>query len=88
VRRVRSYFRRAITAAGALVRGNTSPDDRARRLGIAVATWTQRGWAVESTGASDALLRRGDERVILLVDARGRIRSRATSRGIGGIPSE
>ncbi len=51
------------------------PDARRRVLAQAVAAWVAQGWAPVSQTDSTAVLRRGDEHVVVSVDGRGNISS-------------
>jgi hypothetical protein len=50
-------------------------DARRRMLAQAVAAWVAQGWAPVSQTDTTAILRRGDEQVVLSVDGRGNISS-------------
>jgi hypothetical protein len=50
-------------------------DARRRALGQAVAAWVAQGYAPVSQTDTTAVLRRGDEQVVLTVDGRGNISS-------------
>lgn len=51
------------------------PDARRRVLAQAVAAWVAQGWAPVNQTDSTAVLRRGDEHVVVTVDGRGNISS-------------
>ncbi len=51
------------------------PEARRRVLAQAVAAWVAQGWAPVNQTDSTAVLRRGDEHVVLAVDGRGNISS-------------
>jgi len=51
------------------------PEGRRRVLDQAVAAWVAQGWAPVNQTDSTAVLRRGDEHVVLSVDGRGNISS-------------
>jgi hypothetical protein len=53
--------------------GGLSPEDRLRRLDGAVASWAAQGWAVETQTAESAVLRRGEEAMLVTVDAGGHV---------------
>jgi hypothetical protein len=59
--------------------GAVAPAERGRRLDGAVASWAAQGWALESQTADSAVLRRGDERMLVSVDQAGQIDSRPLS---------
>jgi len=52
------------------------PGELRRRLDNAVATWAAQGWALESQTADSAVLRRGEERMVVGVDDAGRVTTR------------
>lgn len=52
------------------------PGERRRRLDTAVASWAAQGWALESQTTDSAVLRRGDERMVLSVDDAGHVSTR------------
>jgi hypothetical protein len=53
-----------------------APAEQRRRLDGAVATWAAQGWALESQTADSAVLRRGNERMLLGVDPAGNVTTR------------
>jgi hypothetical protein len=52
------------------------PAGQQRRLDGAVATWAAQGWALESQTADSAVLRRGNERMLVSVDPAGNVTTR------------
>jgi len=52
------------------------PEERRRRLDGAVATWAAQGWGLESQSADSAVLRRGDELMLVSVDDAGHVSTR------------
>jgi hypothetical protein len=68
----------ALGAVSAAVRARgrrLSQNERSRILEAAVSDRIADGWIVESAGPSDAVIRRGSERTVVLVDGRGRVRA-------------
>jgi hypothetical protein len=58
-------------------RGGGAPaGQRQRQLETAVASWTAQGWAIESQTAESAVLRRGDEAMLISVDQAGHVSTR------------
>jgi hypothetical protein len=53
--------------------GGIPPEQRQRQLQGAVGSWVAQGWAVESQTADSAVLVRAGERMLLTVDAAGRV---------------
>ena len=71
----------ALAAAIALLarrggHGSLSPEERGQRLDNAVTTWAAQGWAVETQTLDSAVLQRAGERMIVAVDASGKITTR------------
>ena len=57
--------------------GGTVPvEERRQRLDGAVATWAAQGWALESQSADSAVLRRGNELMLISVDQAGHVSTR------------
>src|SRR4029453_5863115 len=52
------------------------PAGQQRRLDRAGATWAAQGWALESQTADSAVLRRGNERMLVSVDPAGNVTTR------------
>ena len=53
------------------------PDAGGRqRLDAATASWISQGWALESQSADEAVIRRDGERMVITVDAAGRVSTR------------
>jgi heme exporter protein D len=52
------------------------PGERRQRLDNAIATWAAQGWALESETTDSAVLRRGDERMMVGVDDAGHVTAR------------
>jgi hypothetical protein len=48
-------------------------EERRRLVASAAASWIAQGWAIEQQSAESAVLHRDGERIVLGVDARGRI---------------
>jgi hypothetical protein len=59
------------------------PGERRRRLDNAVATWAAQGWATESETMDSAVLRRGDERMVVGVDEAGHVTARPLGNPYG-----
>jgi hypothetical protein len=58
----------------AMRRGNgISPQERRRRLDVAVGTWAAQGWALESQSGDSAVLQRGGERMVVTVAPSGQV---------------
>lgn len=62
--------RRTVAVSGVPV------DERRRRLDGAVGSWTVQGWGIESQSADSAVLRRGDEVMLVSVDEAGHVSTR------------
>ena len=56
--------------------GGVSVDERRRQLDAAVGSWANQGWAVESETADSAVLRRGNEAMLVSVDRAGHVSTR------------
>lgn len=56
--------------------GAVPPEERRRRLDGAVGSWIAQGWAIESQTADSAVLRRGNELMIVGVDPAGAVTTR------------
>ncbi len=54
-------------------------EERRRRLDGAVASWIAQGWALDNETADSAVLRRGDEVLIVAVDEAGHVSARPVS---------
>ena len=54
-------------------RGGASAEERRRQLDAAVGSWAAQGWAVESTTPDSAVLRRGNEAMLVSVDRAGHV---------------
>ncbi len=52
-------------------RGGASVEERRRQLDAAVGSWAAQGWAVESSTADSAVLRRGNDAMLVSVDRAG-----------------
>jgi hypothetical protein len=52
------------------------PAELRRRLDGAVASWAAQGWALENQTADSAVLRRGEDAMIVSIDAAGQIGTR------------
>jgi hypothetical protein len=59
--------------------GRVSAEERQRRLTGAVGSWVAQGWAVENQTADSAVLRRGDDLMLVSVDPGGQISTRPLS---------
>jgi hypothetical protein len=55
-------------------------EERRRRLDSAVASWIAQGWALDNQTADSAVLRRGDEVLLVAVDEAGQISARPLSQ--------
>jgi hypothetical protein len=53
-----------------------SPAEVHRRLSAAVASWAAQGWAIESQTGDSAVLRRGEEAMVVTVDQAGHVTTR------------
>jgi hypothetical protein len=53
--------------------GGVSAEERRRRLEGAISSWIAQGWAIESQGPDSAVLRRGNEWMLVGVDPAGSI---------------
>lgn len=63
-------------------RGGTVPvDERRRLLAGAVGSWASQGWAIDSQTADSAVLRRGNELMLVSVDPAGRVTTRPLPAG-------
>jgi hypothetical protein len=56
--------------------GSMSTGERRRRLDGAVGSWTAQGWALESQTADSAVLRRGEELMLVSIDGAGHVSTR------------
>jgi hypothetical protein len=56
--------------------GGVSDDERRRQLDTVVGSWAAQGWAIESQTTDSAVLRRGDESMLVSVDSSGRVSTR------------
>jgi hypothetical protein len=63
--------------------GGVSAEERQRRLTAAVGSWVAQGWAVENQTADSAVLRRGDDLMLVSVDPAGQISTRPLSDATG-----
>ena len=78
----------ALTAIGLLVallmrRGGkrgVPGEERRRRLDSAVASWIAQGWALDNQTADSAVLRRGNEVLLVAVDEAGNVSARPISQ--------
>jgi hypothetical protein len=78
----------ALTAIGLLVafltrRGGqrgVPGEERQRRLDGAVASWIAQGWALDNQTADSAVLRRGNEVLLVAVDEAGHVSARPLSQ--------
>jgi hypothetical protein len=78
----------ALTAIGLLVafltrRGGqrgVSGEERRRRLDGTVASWIAQGWALDNQTADSAVLRRGNEVLLVAVDEAGHVSARPLSQ--------
>ena len=57
-------------------RGGISGEERQRRLDAAVASWATQGWALESQTPGSAILRRGQDLMVVSIDDHGQINTR------------
>ena len=55
-------------------------EERRRRLDGAVASWIAQGWALDNQTADSAVLRRGDEVLLVAIDEAGQISARPLSQ--------
>ena len=77
----------ALAAIGLLValltrrggRGAVPGEERRRRLDGAVASWIAQGWALDNQSADSAVLRRGNEVLLVAVDEAGNVSARPIS---------
>ncbi|HYX77365.1 MAG TPA: hypothetical protein VE757_09335 [Gaiellaceae bacterium] len=69
----------ALLARGGRQRG-VPPEERRRRLDGAVASWIGQGWALDNQTADSAVLRRGNEVLLVAVDEAGHVSSRPLSQ--------
>ena len=77
----------ALAAVGLLIgllahrggRRGVPGEELRRRLDGAVASWIAQGWAIENQTADSAVLRRGDETLLVAVDEAGHVSSRPLS---------
>jgi hypothetical protein len=60
--------------------GGVSVEERRRQLDAAVGSWAGQGWAVESETGDSAVLRRGDEAMLVTVDQAGHVSTRPMPR--------
>jgi len=72
-----------------LVRGRRrsrelSPEEREQRIFTAVTSWTTQGWVIENEVGDTAVLSRRGERMLVTVDANGRITTSAILNGDAG----
>jgi hypothetical protein len=78
----------ALAAVGLLValltrrgrQGGVPGEERRRRLDGAVASWIAQGWALDNQTADSAVLRRGNEMLLVAVDEAGHVSSRPLSQ--------
>ena len=56
--------------------GGVSVEERRHLLDAAVGSWATQGWAVESETADSAVLRRGNESMLVSVDRAGHVSTR------------
>lgn len=61
--------------------GGISPEERRLRLNSAVDSWISQGWAIESQGPDSAVLRRGNEWMLVGVDPAGSVTTRPVVPG-------
>jgi hypothetical protein len=54
-------------------KGGLSADERRRQLGSAVGSWTAQGWAIQSETADSAVLRHGNDSMLISIDPAGHI---------------
>ena len=59
--------------------GAVSPQERRRRLDVAITSWAGQGWALEHQTGDSAVLRRGAEQMLVTVDEAGQIGTRPLS---------
>jgi hypothetical protein len=64
-----------IALLGRRGRGGISADERQHQLDAAVGSWATQGWAVESTTPGSAVLRRGNESMLVCVARAGHVRT-------------
>jgi hypothetical protein len=57
------------------------PEERRRRLDGAVSSWLAQGWALESQTADSAVLRRGNELMLVGIDPAGYVTTRPVAPG-------
>jgi hypothetical protein len=69
----------ALLARGGRQRG-VPAEERRRRLDGAVASWIAQGWALDNQTADSAVLRRGNEVLLVAVDEAGHVSSRPLSQ--------
>ena len=62
-----------ITLLGRRGRGSVSAEERRHQLDAAIGSWAAQGWAVENTTPDSAVLRRGNELMLVTVDRAGHV---------------
>jgi len=65
-------------------RPQLSPEERQQRIFTAVTSWTTQGWVIENEAGDTAVLSRRGERMLITVDANGRITTSAILNGDAG----
>jgi len=71
-------------ARGRRHRSQLSPEERQQRIFTAVTSWTTQGWVIENEVGDTAVLSRRGERMLVTVDANGRITTSAILNGDAG----
>ena len=71
-------------ARGRRHRSQLSPEERQQRIFTAVTSWTTQGWVIEQEVGDTAVLSRRGERMLVTVDANGRITTSAILNGDAG----
>jgi hypothetical protein len=56
--------------------GGASAEEKRHQLDAAVGSWTTQGWAIETETADSAVLRRGNEAMLVSVDRSGHVSTR------------
>jgi hypothetical protein len=61
-------------------KGGVPGEEHRRWLDGAVASWIAQGWALDNQAADSAVLRRGNEMLLVAVDEAGHVSSRPLSQ--------
>jgi hypothetical protein len=68
-----------LTRKGGSSGETVAPQERRRRLDVAIGSWAGQGWALEHQTGDSAVLRRGAEQMMVSVDEAGQISTRPLS---------